>query len=170
MKARAARVSDVRAIHQLIAHYASQGLLLPRAEEEICRNIGHFLVLCEKGKLLSCVALESYGAYLAEIRSLAVDPESRARGAGSQIVEFALEEARRRGIARVFAVTHAPNFFLRQGFETVQRRSLAETIERDCRQCPKRRSCKLAAVIATIMPDGAALPAHHQPAATVTIV
>ena len=170
MKARAARLSDVSAIHRLVAHYANEGLLLPRTEEEICRNIGHFLVLYEKGRLLSCVALESYGPDLAEIRSLAVDPESRARGAGSQIVEFALAEARRRGIARVFAVTHAPDFFLRQGFETVQRRSLAEKIERDCRQCPKRRSCKLAAVIATVMPDGVTLPAHHQPPATVTIV
>ena len=170
MKARAARLSDVRAIYRLIAHYASQGLLLPREEEEICRNIGHFLVLCEKGKLLSCVALESYGPDLAEIRSLAVDPESRARGAGSQVVEFALEEARRRGISRVFAVTHAPDFFVRQGFETVQRRSLAEKIERDCRRCPKRRACKLAAVIANVMPESVALPAHDQPPATVTIV
>lgn len=170
MKARAARLSDVRAIHRLIAHYADEGLLLPRAEEEIRRNIGHFLVLCERGKLLSCVALESYGADLAEIRSLAVDPESRARGAGSQLVEFALAEARRRGIVRVFAVTHAPDFFLRQGFETVERRSLAEKIERDCRQCPKRRSCKLAAVIVTVIPDRATLPAHDQPAATVTIL
>jgi N-acetylglutamate synthase-like GNAT family acetyltransferase len=158
MKARAARLSDVRAIYRLIAHYASQGLLLPREEEEICRNIGHFLVLCEKGKLLSCVALESYGPDLAEIRSLAVDPESRARGAGSQVVGFAL------------AVTHAPDFFVRQGFETVQRRSLAEKIERDCRRCPKRRACKLAAVIANVMPESVALPAHHQPPATVTIV
>jgi amino-acid N-acetyltransferase len=158
MKARAARLSDVRAIHRLVAHYAKEGLLLPRAEEEIRGNIGHFLVLCERGRLLSCVALESYGPDLAEIRSLAVDPESRARGAGSQIVEFALAEARRRGIARVFAVTHAPDFFLRQGFEPVERRSLAEKIERDCRQCPKRRSCRLTAVIATAIPQRVMFP------------
>jgi N-acetylglutamate synthase-like GNAT family acetyltransferase len=170
MKARAAGLSDVGAIHRLIALYASQGLLLPRAEEEIRRNIGHFLVLCEKGKLLSCVALESYGADLAEIRSLAVDPESRARGAGSRLVEFALAEARRRGIARVFAVTHAPEFFLRQGFEMVERRSLAEKIERDCRRCPKRRSCRLAAVTVTVIPDRAILPAHDRPAPAVTIL
>jgi amino-acid N-acetyltransferase len=170
MKARAARLSDARAIHRLVAHYANEGLLLPRAEEEIRRNIGNFLVLCERGKLLSCVALESYGADLAEIRSLAVDPESRARGAGSRLVEFALAEARNRGIARVFAVTHAPDFFLRQGFEMVPRRSLAEKIERDCRQCPKRKSCKLAAAIVTVIPDRATLPAHDQPAASVTIL
>jgi N-acetylglutamate synthase-like GNAT family acetyltransferase len=158
LRARPAKISDAEAIYRLIAHYAEQGLLLPRAEEEIRRSIGHFLVLHEKGNVVSCVALESYGADLAEIRSLAVDPQIRGRGVGSKLISFALAEARRRGIARVFAVTHAPDFFLRQGFEATRRQSLAEKIERDCRTCSKRRTCKLVAVIATVIPERAFLP------------
>ena len=108
--------------------------------------------------MLSCVALEGYGADLAEIRSLAVQPEMRGRGAGAKLLEFALEEARRRGIARVFAVTHAPDFFMRQGFALTSRHALTEKIERDCQTCTKRRSCQLTAVVATVIPERIMLP------------
>src|ERR1700744_4064376 len=121
MKARRARSSDARAIFEWISGYAPPGLLLPRVEDEIRQNISHFLVHEDKKRVVSCVALESYGADLAEIRSLAVDPELRGRRAGTKLLEFALAEARQRGIARVFAVTHAPEFFVRQGFEPTSR-------------------------------------------------
>jgi N-acetylglutamate synthase-like GNAT family acetyltransferase len=142
----------------LIAGYAEQGLLLPRAEDEIQENINHFLVHEHKKRVVSCVALESYGTDLAEIRSLAVDPELRGRRAGTKLLEFALAEARCRGIARVFAVTHAPEFFVRQGFEPTSRHALIEKVERDCRACSKRRSCRLVAVVATVIPERIALP------------
>jgi N-acetylglutamate synthase-like GNAT family acetyltransferase len=158
MKARRARSSDARAIFELIAAYAEQGLLLPRAEKEIQQNISHFLIHEEKRRVVSCVALENYGADLAEIRSLAVDPELRGRCVGTKLLEFALTEACRHGIARVFAVTHAPEFFVRQGFEPTSRYALTEKIERDCRTCPKRRSCQLIAVVATVIPERIALP------------
>ncbi|MFY9805569.1 MAG: GNAT family N-acetyltransferase [Candidatus Acidiferrales bacterium] len=158
MRTRRARISDAAAIHGLVAQYAAQGLLLPRAEDEIRRNIGHFLVHEECRRIVSCLSLESYGADLAEIRSVAVSPERRGQGFGASLVEFALREARRRGIARVFAVTHAPRFFQQQGFVAASRNTLAEKIERDCRTCAKQRSCKLVAVIATVIPERVSLP------------
>jgi amino-acid N-acetyltransferase len=158
MRARRARASDAEAIYQLIAHYAEQGLLLPRTREEICRHIGHFLVREEKDQIIGCLALETDGSDLAEIRSLAVRPEIRGRGIGAQMIEHALVEARRLDIPRVFAVTHVPEFFLRHGFAATPRQSLTEKIERDCRFCSKRRSCKLIAVIATVIPERLALP------------
>ncbi len=164
MRARKARRADAGAIHRLITHYAAQGLLLPRGEEEIRRDIGHFLVVEEKGQVTSCVALESYGPTLAEVRSLAVEPGNHGRGAGSQLIEFAFAEARRRGIAQLFALTHAPEFFQRHGFETVRRQSLTQKTERDCRACPKRRACKLVAVIATVIPECVAASAVGAPA------
>lgn len=169
MRARRARISDSEAIYRLVAHYAEKGLLLPRTEDEIRRNIGHFLILHEKGRLASCIALEGYGADLAEIRSLAVDPEIRGRGNGAKLIEFALREARRRGITRVFAVTHAPEFFMRYGFETARRQSLMEKIERDCRTCAKRRSCRLVAVIATVIPEQVTLPILDDASAPVSL-
>jgi N-acetylglutamate synthase-like GNAT family acetyltransferase len=165
MRARRAKLSDVSAIHGLIAHYAGQGLLLSRSEEEIRRNIGHFLVLLNSGRFLGCLSLEKYSADLAEIRSVAVDPEVRGCGIGAKLLDFALQEARKRGIARVFAVTHAPEFFERQGFTASPRKLMVEKVERDCRSCTKRHSCKLVAVTATVLPERVTLPVLGESAA-----
>ena len=161
MRTRRARPADSAAIHALIAHYAAQGILLPRTEENVREHARGFLVLEEKDQLAGCVSLENYGTELAEIRSLAVDPEIRGRGLGTRLVQYALTEARRRKIARVFAVTHAPEFFVRQGFDTSSRRTLPEKIARDCSACPKARRCRLVAVIATVIPERIALPILH---------
>lgn len=158
MRARRARVTDAAAIHALIAHYAAEGILLPRTKENVREHAGGFLVLEEKGQIAGCVSLEDYGTELAEIRSLAVNPEIRGRGLGAKLVQYALTEARRRKIARVFAVTHGPGFFVRQGFGTSSRRALPEKIARDCSACPKARHCRLVAVIATVIPERIALP------------
>jgi N-acetylglutamate synthase-like GNAT family acetyltransferase len=158
MRARRARSSDAPAIFGLIVHYSEQGLLLARTQEEISRNIGHFLVQTDSRRVVGCLSLEKYGADLAEIRSVAVDTQIRGCGIGTQLIAFALEEARKSGIARVFAVTHAPQFFERQGFVASSRKLLAEKIERDCCTCVKRRSCKLVAVIATVLPERIMLP------------
>jgi N-acetylglutamate synthase-like GNAT family acetyltransferase len=158
MRGRRARKADAPAVHRLIAHYAEQGLLLPRREEEIAEHIGRFLVVVERGRLLGCVALEPYGPDLAEVRSLAVDPKIQGRGVGVRLLRLALGEARRRRIARLFAVTHAPEFFARQGFAATSRVALPEKIARDCCICPKQRTCDLVAVIAVVCPERVALP------------
>jgi len=158
VRARKARLSDVAAIHALIASYAAQGILLPRTEENVREQISNFFILEEKRQLVACVSLENYGSDLAEIRSLAVSQEIRGQGLGGRLVEFVLAEARRKRIARVFAVTHAPAFFLRQGFSASSRRDIPEKVERDCCTCPKARSCRLTAVIATVIPERVTLP------------
>ena len=48
MRARTARIGDAAAVHRVIAHYAGEGLLLPRTEAEIREHIARFLVLVEK--------------------------------------------------------------------------------------------------------------------------
>ena len=167
MRTRRAKLPDAPAIHSLIVHYAAQGFLLPRRVEEIRANIGHFIVQEDGHRVISCLSLESYGADLAEIRSIAVDPENRGEGLGARLIATALNEARSRGITRVFAVTHAPQFFERQGFATAARQSLTEKIERDCRTCSQQRTCQLVAVIATVIPDRVVLPILSDSAAPV---
>jgi amino-acid N-acetyltransferase len=154
-RTRRARPGDAAAIARLIGQYAAQGLLLPRAETEIQAGIGRFHVLEEGGQVRGCVALEMYAPELAEIRSLAVDPGARGSGLGSRLVRAALAEARRRKIARVFAVTHAPGFFARHGFALTDRMAMREKLERDCARCPRAEGCRLAAVVATVCPERA---------------
>jgi N-acetylglutamate synthase-like GNAT family acetyltransferase len=94
---------------------------------------------------------------LAEVRSLAVDPELRGRGLGVRLVKAALDLGERRRIARVFALTSVPDFFVRQGFSLSTRHSLYEKIDRDCIHCSKSRTCKLAAVVVDLDPAQRAL-------------
>jgi amino-acid N-acetyltransferase len=164
MRARTARMSDAAAVHRVIAHYAGEGLLLPRTEAEIREHISRFLVLVEKQngeeKVLGCVALEPYGRDLAEIRSLAVAPEARGKGrnVGDRLMKAAMDTARRRKIARLFAVTHRPDFFSRYGFTPGPRQAIREKVERDCVGCPKERKCTLVATVATVIPERELLP------------
>lgn len=158
MRMRRARLTDAPAIHALIAQYAAEGILLARSEANVREHIAQFLVCIFKRGVAGCVALESYGESLAEIRSLAVHPELRGSGLGGKLLQFALEEAHARNIARVFAVTHAPDFFLRQGFTASSRRALPEKIERDCNTCPKARRCRLTAVVATLAAECDSFP------------
>jgi len=164
MRARTARIGDAAAVHRVIAHYVEEGLLLPRTEAEIREHIGRFLVLVEKRngeeKVLGCVALEPYGGDLAEIRSLAVAPDARGqgRGVGDRLMKAAMDTARRRKIARLFAVTHRPEFFSRHGFTPGPRQMVPEKIDRDCVGCPKEHSCNLIATVAVVCPERDLLP------------
>jgi amino-acid N-acetyltransferase len=158
MKTRRARPVDAAAIFALISGYAEQGLLLHRTREEISAHLPHFLVAEAGGSVVACLSLEPYGTELAEIRSLAVAPGTRGRGLGAQLLQHSLAIARRRGFARVFAVTHAPEFFLRHGFAPQSRLALTEKIERDCAACPQRRGCELRAVVAVLRPVRHSLP------------
>jgi N-acetylglutamate synthase-like GNAT family acetyltransferase len=168
MKIRPARGMDVPAIHTLIARCAGEGLLLPRAREEIREHIGEFLILVNGNKMAGCVALDSYTSDLAEIRSLAVHPQFRGSGHASRLLAFALQEARRRGIAHVFAVTHAPALFVRAGFSPASRMEIPEKIERDCCSCPEARSCRLVALMAVVAPGATAFPIFRERDAVLT--
>src|SRR3977135_4637684 len=164
MRAPIARAGDAIAVHRVIAHYAGEGSLRPRTEAEIRDHISRFLVLVEKRgkeeKVLGCVAREPYGADLAEIRSLAVAPDARGHGynIGDRLMKAAMDTARRRRIARLFAVTHRPEFFSRYGFTPGPRQMVPEKIERDCVTCPKEHLCKLVATVAVVCPERDVLP------------
>jgi len=158
MRSRVARAADAEAIYALIAHFAAQGLLLPRTLENVRACISHFLVMAQEEQVVGCVALEPYGSDLVEVRSLAVATAHEGHGLGARLLRFAVAVAKRRRIARVFAVTHAPEFFTRQGFFATERQRIPEKIEHDCNSCPKRRDCHLTAVVFNVLPARVALP------------
>lgn len=162
MRTRKAREEDVAGIARLVDEYARQGWLLPRSAEEIRAGLGRFVVLRHGERILGCFALEKYGAELAEIRSVAVAPDERGHGLGGRLLRAAMQEAKRRGYARVFAVTHAPEFFVRHGFQPISRRALRKKVERDCFGCPRRPSCRLIGVVAQVADRPAVLPVLRQ--------
>jgi N-acetylglutamate synthase-like GNAT family acetyltransferase len=150
MRVRRARAADVAEIQELIAHYAGEGILLPRDEADIRRHLDFFLVAADRSGVAGCVSLEVYHPALAEIRSLAVTPAKVGRGLGARMVKAALERAERRRISRVFALTSSPEFFVRLGFAPSTRHSLHEKIDRDCIHCSKARMCQLTALVVNL--------------------
>jgi len=143
---RPARPTDVAAIKALMDRFATQGLLLPRSEDELTAKIRDFGVLEKASGLVGVVALHPVSVDLAEIRSLAVDSQWQGQGFGKQLVQSCLADARRLGIRRIFALTYQVPFFAKLGFEQVDKKTLPQKIWNDCMHCPRFSDCDEIAV------------------------
>ena len=118
MLSRKATPFDAADIKRLIDLYVASGTLLPRSEEFIASNAQHFIVAVDDDRrIVGCVHLDEYAPSLAELRSLAVAPETQGKGIGRVLVDGTERFARRRGYATLFAVSNDEAFFRRFGFE-----------------------------------------------------
>jgi amino-acid N-acetyltransferase len=145
MRIRKAIIADVKAIHQLLNHYAERKLLLPRSLSELYDHVRDYFVLDDGTGVPQHVAgvcgLGICWEDLAEIRSLAVLEGVSGKGYGTKLVKACLKEARALGVKKVFALTYAPGFFLHMGFQEVDKSVLPHKIWGDCLKCPKFPQC-----------------------------
>lgn len=118
---RRARTGDVPGIRRLIDMYSMDRRLLSKATVTLYEDVQEFWVASsgDAGPVLGCGALHVMWEDLAEIRTLAVDPEHRGRKIGAGIVTELLSTARRLGVRRVFVLTFEREFFARFGFVEV---------------------------------------------------
>ena len=138
---------DIPNVLGLINSYAASGTMLPRTEFEMSENIRDFSVAYDGEALLGCGALHFYTPVTAEIRSLAVRPDSKQHGVGRALVEALEQEARDNGLESIFAFTYVPQFFERLGFLEVERGELPLKAWKDCLRCPKFQNCDEIAVL-----------------------
>lgn len=158
MRVRKAILPDVDAIHDVIASYSLDGTLLPRDVAELSENIRDFMVAEEDGEIAGCAALHLYGVHLAEIRSIAVWPRYKGYGAGRQLVEGLLAEARQQHVTCVCMFTRLPDFFAHMGFREVEKHLLPDKIYKDCVNCPRKEDCDEVAMFRGKLPGFAILP------------
>jgi len=139
---RPARVGDVARICELVNYYAERGLMLHRSLESTYECLRDFLV-AEDGdrRIVGCVAVSVFWSDLAEVRSMAVDPDRTGNGIGSRLLSAAIKDAATLGIRRIFTLTYEQDFFARQGFEVIDRQKLPEKVWRACISCPKADAC-----------------------------
>lgn len=137
---RPARADDVDVMQTLIDGYAAQDLMLSRSPEFLLEHLGDYIVADDTG-FAGCCALAVLTRDLAEIRSLAVKPETSRRGVGKALVDGCVERARTLGLRRVFALTLVPEFFERCGFTLISLGRLPEKSAAECPVCPKRFAC-----------------------------
>lgn len=145
---RPAQLTDMTQVEPLIAHFAAQGLMLPKSLEQLCRLFREFVVAVDgTGTVLGCGALRVYTPQLAEVASLAVAESAHGLGVGRRLVERLGEEARALGIGTIFALTLQDGFFHRLGFRTVSKELFPLKVWSDCRGCPKLHACDEIAVV-----------------------
>ena len=147
MKVRPAHTKDVETIVTIIAHHASQGLMLPRSTGALSASLDSYVVADAGGKIVGCGGLERYTHDSAEIYGLATAPEGSPPGTGKAIVHALIARARKESIAKVFAMTLAPEFFAKMGFKTVAHSDLPLKVWRDCVACPKYGNCDEIAMV-----------------------
>jgi amino-acid N-acetyltransferase len=149
---RSATTGDVPALHGLITHHAERNRMLFRSHANLYDHLRDFMVAVERQDggeeaIVACAALESVWRDLAEIKSLAVEDAWRGRGLGPQLVQAAIEDARRLGIKRVFALTREEAFFEKLGFHVVPKETLPHKVWTDCVGCPVQDQCDEIAVV-----------------------
>ncbi len=148
MHTRKAILPDAPAIHELISIYAGDGTLLPRSLPELCENVRDFCVVeDEGGKVVACGALHLYGTHLAEVRSIAVHPSAKGKGAGQRVVKALLQEAKHHHVTGVCLFTRIPEFFAKMGFTVAEVTDLPDKIYKDCLKCPKLNACDEVAMV-----------------------
>jgi len=144
---RKAKMSDVESIHRLITDYAASGLMLARSRSMLYENLREFTVAEEDGRFLGTGALHIIWDDLAEVRALALQPESTGCGIGRQLVQALIAEAYALEIPTVFALTYQPGFFEKCGFRVVRKEDMPQKVWKECINCPKFPHCDEVAVV-----------------------
>jgi amino-acid N-acetyltransferase len=119
VEVRRARTADVKAIRQLVDTYTEDRRLLSKATVTLYESVQEFWVAVAGDEVVGCGALHVMWEDLAEIRTVAVDPEFRGQKIGHRIVSELLEVARSLGVARVFCLTFETRFFGSFGFTEI---------------------------------------------------
>lgn len=156
LEIRPAQPDDVPALLEMVNRFADQDIMLPRSEEGVRQTLADWIVAVvteETAPALSTPAVVGCGALVAltdtlvEIRSLAVHESQQGKGLGGVLVDTLVEQARDKGYAQVCALTLRENFFVRLGFEIVDRWSISPKVWQACIYCRKFHRCDEVAVL-----------------------
>jgi len=141
-------LNDVDDIFKLVEYFAKKGDILMRSREDITERIREFFCAKDGERVVGIASLRLYFPYLAEVRTLAIDENYQGMNLGKRLVKACIEEARLLGVKNVFALTFKKEFFIRLGFELINKKQLpSKKIWEDCINCPFFPNCKEEAVL-----------------------
>ncbi len=138
---RKAKISDVPQIHALINHFAERERMLFRSQTNLYEHIRDFVVYEDNGLVKGCCALAVMWKDLAEVKSLAVAEDSHGKGIGRQMIEALILDGQQLGLKTIFSLTLEPDFFLKMGFEIIEKEQLPMKVWSECVACPKQDQC-----------------------------
>jgi len=117
---RRAVTRDVPFIRSMVDNYTLDGRLLAKAQVSLYEDVQEFWVAELDDAVVGCGALHVMWEDLAEVRTLAVDPEHLRKGIGSALMDALLRQARDLGVQRIFCLTFETEFFGRFGFVEIE--------------------------------------------------
>lgn len=144
---RKAIIGDVRAVFDLVQHFATKGTILQRPISGIYSNVRDFFIYEEGGAILGTCALHVCWEDLGEIRTLVVKEEAAGKGIGKRLVAACIDEARGLGLKKLFALTYITPYFEKLKFKPVPKDILPHKVWKDCVECIKFPHCDENAVI-----------------------
>lgn len=150
---RTAVAEDIPDILALVNRFAGENLMLPRTAEGVERTLADWLVAEDPDagpddpQVVGCGSLVPLTETLVELRSLAIHESQHGRGLGSRLVLALVDLARAYGYPQICALTLRENFFVRLGFEMVDRWSISPKVWQACIYCPKFHRCDEVAVL-----------------------
>ncbi|OAB43082.1 N-acetyltransferase [Paenibacillus antarcticus] len=139
--------ADVEHLFIMIEGYAKRGIMLPRSVKVLEQQLDQFVVAEHLGVVIGCGSLCRLGTDLVEIRSLGILEDYKGQGIGSMLVDALIEEARQQNIPKVMALTYEVSFFVKNGFEVVEKEIFPEKVWTDCVFCSKQHCCDEIAVL-----------------------
>lgn len=130
---RPARTGDVPAVRRLVEPLSRARVLVAKEAVAYYEALPEMLVAevdddewsgradgpVEGLRVVGCGALHVMWHDLAEIRTLATDPQWRGRGIGRAMLESLVHRAREVGVSRLFCLTFETDFFTGNGFEAI---------------------------------------------------
>ena len=117
---RTAKTSDVSTIRKLVDTYAPERRLLSKATVTLYEAVPDFLVIEKDNSIIGAGAVHVLWEDLAEVRTVAIFPEFKNQGLGSQLLTALLEKAKNLGVKRVFCLTFETKFFAKHGFIEIE--------------------------------------------------
>lgn len=141
MSVRAAKMSDVDSITEIVNYWSDKGETLPRSRYNITHDIQNFVVAEVDKTIIGCASLYIYETGLAEIRSVGVAEGAQGDGQGKAMIQYLLEEARHLELQKIIVLTRVPLFFEKLGFVETEKDTLPEKVMKDCDICPKKHAC-----------------------------
>ena len=117
---RPAKTSDVSTIRKLVDTYAPERRLLSKATVTLYEAVPDFLVIEKDNSIIGAGAVHVLWEDLAEVRTVAIFPEFKNQGFGSQLLIALLDKAKNLGVKRVFCLTFETKFFAKHGFQEIE--------------------------------------------------
>ena len=159
MEFRLAKKSDAKRLLEIYKPYVEKTAITFEYEvptiaefEKRIEKIGSrypYIVAIENNRLIGCGALHFVWDRLAEIRSLAVDPERKTSGIGRNIVHLLEKEGIERGVKMFFTLTYQPGFFAKCDYIETAKEKLPQKVWKECVYCPQYPYCNEIAFVKT---------------------